>query len=86
MNVTLLNMINGIAVAAKAANPIDQNSMSLCEEMVQRSEYVFGTLYDTAASNSTLVIKFPNYPAGSIAPSYDTIANIGVTNPRTVGG
>lgn len=86
MNTTWLNMTNGIAVAAKAKNPPDMNMISICEEMVQRMEYAAGNTYDAATTNSTLIIGFPNYPLGSIAPSYDAEANVGVTNPRLIGG
>lgn len=86
MNSTWLNMTNGIAVAAKAKNPPDMNMISFCEEIVQRMEFLAGTAYDAATTNATLIIGFPNYPAGAIAPSYDAQSNVGVTNPRTIGG
>lgn len=86
MNVTWLNITNGIAVAAKAKNPPDMNTISFCEEILQRMEYLAGTTYDTAVTNATLILQFPNYPAGTPALSWDAQSNVGVTNPRTLGG
>lgn len=86
MNTTLLNQINGIAVAAKAKTPPDMNAISACEDMLQIAEYKFGAVYDTAASNATLILQFPNYPSGAIAASFDSQTASGVTNIRTIGG
>ncbi|MCI0563335.1 MAG: hypothetical protein MN733_33075 [Nitrososphaera sp.] len=85
MNAALFNIVNGIATSARATN--DQDSMALCEEIIQRASFVFGTTYDAAASSASPVYITANpYPAGEIAPSYDTMSNVGVTNIRNIGG
>lgn len=86
MNTTLLNMINGIAVAAKAKTPPDMNAISACEDMLQIAEYKFGTTYDAATTNSTLILLFPNYATGPVSGSFDSQTASGVTNVRTIGG
>ncbi|PWT78229.1 MAG: hypothetical protein C5B60_01575 [Chloroflexi bacterium] len=87
MNATLYGILNGIATAAKNAN--DPDSISVCVKMQQLAEYAFGTTYDTATSAATPVVIFPSagaYPAGSIAPTIDSIFALGVPNIRRVGG
>lgn len=87
MNITLFGILNGIATTARNANPPDQNAMATCKQMYQMALFNFGTTYDASTTSSTPVyIGANDYPVGDISPSYDTIENLGVTNPRLVGG
>lgn len=85
MNAGLFNAINGIAAAAKTAN--DPNSIAVCNFMVQLAAWNFGTTYDTATAQASPVISMGTnpYPAGSIAPTVDSIFALGVTDIRRVG-
>jgi len=91
-NLTLWNIINGIAYAARngtyTAGVADVNAMSLCEEMVQRAQFVLGTTYDAAtAYSTTYYVSGPGaaYPAGSVAPSWDAAAQTTMTI-KQIGG
>jgi hypothetical protein len=85
VNATFFNIVNGIATAARTAQ--DPNAIALCNKMVQMAAYGFGTTYDAATASATpvYVIREP-YPAGSIAPTTDSIFALGVTNIQRVGG
>lgn len=86
MNAGLFGAINGIAAAAKTAG--DSNSIAVCNFMLQLASWNFGTTYDAAASQATPVISLGTnpYPAGSIAPTVDSLFALGLTDIRRVGG
>lgn len=84
MNVTLRNIINGIATDAQTAK--DTASISLCEEMLLLAEFGFGTTYDASVTVANpRVIKTPMYPAGDNLTSYDSITQL-AGNIRANGG
>ena len=92
-NLTLWGILNGIAKDARAGTYTggapDQNAMALMEEFAQRAAFVLGTTYDASSNyTTTYYIDAPGttYPAGNVAPSYDTQENIGITNIKQVGG
>jgi len=92
-NSTLFGIVNGIARDARAGTYTggmpDQNTMDLMEAFAQRAEFVLGTTYDASTSyTTTYYITAPGtaFPAGSIAPSWDSQMNLGITNVKQVGG
>ena len=56
MNTVWLNITNGIAHAAATATPPDQNTLGLCQQMVQMMARV-GTTYDTAVTTTTVYLN-----------------------------
>lgn len=91
-NLTLWNIVNGIATAARngtyTGGAPDMDAMSLCEEIVQRAQFVFGTTYDAATTQGApYYVTGPGlaYPAGSVAPSWDAAANV-AGNIKQIGG
>ena len=62
-------MTNGIAHAAATANPPDQATLGLLQQMVQMMARV-GTTYDTATTTTTVYLN----PAGQFFPQqFDTM-------------
>jgi hypothetical protein len=85
MNTTLFNILNGIGADAKTRQ--DPNTLALLNKTVQALDLGLGTAYDTSTASATPVNIMRNpYPAGSIAPSTDSIMQLGVTDIRKVGG
>ena len=86
MNVTLFNILNGIAIDAKAAG--DASTIAKMEYMVQLYNDT-GTTYDASVSAATPVILTAGGLTaplnGTIAPSYDSLIAV---NPRVdlIGG
>jgi hypothetical protein len=92
-NTTLWGILNGIAKDARAGTytggAADQNTMAWAEATAQRAAFILGTTYDNSTSyTTTYYIDAPGttYPAGYVTPSYDTQANLGLTNIKQVGG
>ena len=84
MNTVILNALNGYATLAKAAN--DENAISILQEVVQRLEYGLGTTYDAAtATAAPYIFVYPNFPAGSIAPSEDSALAVNATLKQAGG-
>lgn len=94
MNASLFGMLNGIAKDARAGTYTggspDQNAMALMEELAQRAEFVLGTTYDSSTSYTTTYYitgpTNPQYPSGSVNPSWDSLQNIGNVNVKQAGG
>jgi hypothetical protein len=62
--------------------------MSIAEAMSQMAIYGFANTYDAAAASASpqYIQNQPQaYPTGNPSQSYDTLANIGVANPRLAG-